>query len=169
MNDEHLELLRRIAKDVADIKAAMAASIGASAAALGVQAAGSSSGGAAGGVAPARELDSQYGDPEIKRDPKRWTGESFAGCHYSETTPDYLDCVAEFKDWQADQDDKAGAKDAKGRPKSGWGRKDARLARGWAARMRAPGWKPKAKLGVAPPPATDEDYGDGFGEDQIPF
>ena len=175
MNDEHLELLRRIAKDVADIKAALGASAGAAASALGVQTGGTSGGnGAGGGVASDRELDGERGDPQIRKDPPRWPGESFAGCHYSETTPEYLDEIAGFNDWRADQDDKAGAKDARGRPKSYWARNDARLARGWAARLRK-GWKPKAAADAA---ARDEDYDDGGfgdgaptgnGEDEIAF
>ncbi len=167
MTDEHLELLRRIAKDVADIKAAMGAGLVASASALGVQV-GGASGGAAGGVASAADLDGQYGDPEIRRDPGRWSGDSFVGCRYSQTSPEYLDCVADFKDWQAGKDEESGAKDNKGRPKANWARKDARLARGWAARLRS-GWKPKTGNG-APKPLTDEDYGDdGFNNDEVPF
>jgi len=159
--------LAQIAKDIAAIRAALAAGAVAFATALGAQVPTGSSGTAGGGTATASELDDKYGDPVIKRDPKRWTGDSFAGLHYSETSPEYLDCVAEFKDWQADQDDQAGAKDGRGKPKSWWGRKDARLARGWAARLRA-GWKPKTNGAGAAPPATNEDYGDGA-DDDIPF
>ncbi|HET9797293.1 MAG TPA: hypothetical protein VFP90_04870 [Gemmatimonadaceae bacterium] len=161
MNDEHLDLLRRIAKDVADIKAALAASVAASAAALGVQASSGASGG--GGVATAAEMDSEYGDPLVKKDPGRWTGESFVGCHFSQTTPEYLDCMADLKDWMADKDDKTGAKDGRGRPRSHWSRKDARLCRGWAARLRA-GWKPKTNGATAP----QEEFDDADG-DEVPF
>lgn len=166
MNDEALELLKRIAKDVADIKAAMAAGVGASAAALGVSLAGASGG--AGGAATASELDGQWGDPQIRRDPPRWTGESFAGCKFSETTPEYLDSYADFQDWRAGKDDASGAKDAKGRPKSGWAIKDARLARGWAARLRA-GWKPARQTNGSTTGGrsiSDEDYDSG---DEVPF
>jgi hypothetical protein len=165
MSDEHLELLKRIAKDVADIKAAMGASVLATASALGVQAA-ASNGSAAGGVASDAEMNGQYGDPEIRKDPSRWSGEPFAGKRFSETTPDYLDCVASFKDWQAEKDEKADAKDAKGRPRATWSRRDARLARGWAARLRA-GWK-RAASGGGSAPATNEDYDAGDDSD-IPF
>lgn len=163
MNDESLELLRRIAKDVADIKAAMAASVGASAVALGMKGPSSSSGGA-GAVANDAELDGQYGDPQIRNDPRRWAGESFVGCKFSETTPEYLDCYAEFKEWQAGKDEASGAKDTKGRSKANWAWKDARLARGWAARLRA-GWKTR---GANAPANSAEDYDTG-GDDEIPF
>lgn len=172
MNDDHLELLRRIAKDVAEIKAALSASAVSVASAFGVQT-GGGSGGAAGGAATAAELDAQYGDPEIRRDPGRWSGESFVGCRFSQTSPDYLDCLADFKEWQAGKDEASGAKDNKGRPKAGWSRKDARLARGWAARLRS-GWKPKSGPSNGVPgggkPVTDEDYdAGGFGDDEVPF
>ncbi len=159
MSDETLELLRRIAKDVADIKAAMAASVGASAAALGVKV--GASGGGAGAVANDAELDGQYGDPLIKRDPSRWHGESFVGCTYSQATPDYLDAMASFKDWTAGKNDENEAK----KKYAAYDRRDAARARGWAARMRA-GWKPKSN-GFGGKPATDEEYDDagGFGDE----
>lgn len=174
MNDESLDLLRRIAKDVADIKAAMAASVGASASALGVaSAAGGASG--SGGAATAAELDGEHGDPILRKDPPQWTGESFAGKRFSEAPVDYLDCrshtwgccVAGFNDWRAGKDDASGAKDNKGRPKSFWAKKDARIARGWSARLRS-GWKPAGAGGQA---VKDEDYDDaGFGGDsEVPF
>jgi hypothetical protein len=166
VNDEAIELLKRIAKDIADIKAAMAAGVGASAAALGVSLAGASGG--AGGVATAAEMDGQYGDIEIRKDPPRWHGESFAGCKFSETTPEYLDCYADFQDWRAQKDDASGAKDSKGRPKSGWAIKDARLARGWAARLRA-GWKPAKQTNGSPTGGgsfSDDDYD---ASDDVPF
>lgn len=92
----------------------------------------SSSGG--GEVAPDRDLDSEWGDPEIKKDPKRWNGEPLAPIRMSEAPSDYLDVVAEFFEWQAGEDDKKEKKDAKGRPKSYYARKDAARARGWALR-----------------------------------
>ncbi len=95
------------------------------------------------GAASEAELDGKFGDPEIKRDPKRWLGASMVGKRYSETTPDYLQCVADFKAWQAQKDDEAKAVDDKGRPKSHWAHKDRALALGWAARLRS-GWKPAA-------------------------
>ncbi len=167
-NAEMVSLLRTIAKHLADIKASMTR-----APSSGVDSGSSRSSGArSGAVASDRELDSQYGDPLIKSDPKRWSGQSYAGCKFSETEPDYLDCVAEFKEWQAGKDDEAGAKDAKGRPKSTWSRKDAERARGWSARLRA-GWKP---AGAPAGGAVDDPYGHdesggygGGGDADIPF
>lgn len=170
MSDEQTKLLRQIAADVAAIKAAMVASVGGQASALGVATGGGSSAGGSGEVASASELDGQYGDPDIRRDPPRWDGESYAGRKFSEATPEYLDCFADFKEWQAKKDDENGAVDGKGRPKSHWAKKDARLARGWAARLRS-GWKPAAAAG-APEPVTDADYGDPFDggyDDGVPF
>lgn len=91
-------------------------------------------------TASAVDLDGKYGDPDIKRDPKRWTGAPVAPCRMSECPSEYLDVLASFYDWQADQDDKTGAKTSSGKPKSTYGRLDAARARGWAARKRA-GWQ----------------------------
>lgn len=133
-------------------------------------AAGSSSGasGSAGAdVATDAEMDGPYGDPAIKSDPKRWEGPSFAGCNYSECPPDYLDVVAGFKDWQAGKDDAAKAVDNKNRPKSQWARKDAKLARGWAARKRA-GWQAPTRA-AQPAGEPSGDYGGASAVDDIPF
>lgn len=162
------DALAQIAKDVAAIKAALLAGAVAFATALGGSVPAAGDGGTKRGqVASDSLLDSEYGDPEIKKDPPRWEGESFAGRRYSETTPEFLDQMAGFNDWRADQDDLTGAKDKRGRPKSGWARKDAALARGWAARLRK-GWKPKTAAAPGATAASDEDYGDG-GDDDIPF
>lgn len=107
---------------------------------------GSSSGG--GSVASDYDLDSDWGNPVIQKDPKRWTdggGESFAGCRMSECPADYLDAVANLYDWMADKDDEAGRngktyfnkkqnKDV--RVDGSFKRKDAARARGWAKRAR---------------------------------
>lgn len=106
---------------------------------------------AAGGapaVATDAELDSQYGDPEIRKDPPRWDGESFKGCKMSEATPEYLDSLAGFLDWRAgkkreeaaeltDEDDETKAERAKAVKYAGYDEKDAARARGWARRKRA--------------------------------
>jgi len=90
-------------------------------------------------VAPARELDSQYGNPVIKKDPKGWRGPSFQGKRLSQATPEYLDVLAELKDWIAEQEDKKGTPE--GDKYAAFSRKDAARARGWAKRLRD-GWKP---------------------------
>lgn len=91
------------------------------------------SGGAASGggaVAPDSDLDSQWGDPAIRFDSKKWAGESMVGRKFSETTAEYLDILADTKEWQANN------------PKPGkerfadYDRRDAARARGWAARLR---------------------------------
>lgn len=121
-----------------------------------------------GTVASDADLDSQYGDPVVKSCPKRWTGENFAGRRYSETSPEFLECVAEFKDWQAGKDDEADAKDANGRPKSYWPKMDAARARGHAKRLRERG--PAAAQRAAPKASEWEQSTDyTTTDDQIPF
>lgn len=108
---------------------------------------GQQSAAAAPGIAPDSDLDSQWGDEEVKKNPKRWQGESFAGRRMSECPPEFLDCLAEHFDYKAarEADDAASLTDAdeaaKKKKYSGYSRKSAARARGWAARLRA-GWKP---------------------------
>lgn len=144
---------------------------------------GGSSGGAA--VASDYDLDSDYGNPVIKKDPRDWPGPSFAGCRMSECSPDYLDRIASLYDWMANKDDEKGAKgetytNKKGETKpvdGGLRRKDASRARGWAARARngqaAPAPAPAQRSTLAntgPAPAPQDDFGPGnFGDDDLPF
>jgi hypothetical protein len=106
-------------------------------------------------IAPDRDLDSQYGDEEIKgKDPRDWSGESMKGRRMSECPPEYLDMIAERYDYFAQKNDAEGKKDDRGRPKSNYDRRSAARARGWAARLRA-GWKPPA-----PTPLDESDVDD---------
>lgn len=94
-----------------------------------------------GNVASDRLLDGQYGNPEIKaKDPRDWTGDSMTGRRFSECPPDYLDMVASRLDYFADQAEATG-ETYNGKPVAPYKRKDAALARGWAARLRG-GWTP---------------------------
>ena len=111
------------------------------------------------------ECLAQYGDPEIRKDPPRWSGESFAGRRFSQTSPEYLECLAGFKAWVAAKDDAEGAIDSQGRPKSHWAKKDAALALGWARRLRETGPRRGGPESFGAP----EDLPGGIGEDDIPF
>jgi hypothetical protein len=88
-----------------------------------------------GKVATEYEMSGQYGDPTIKKDPKRWAGRSYVGCRYSQTEPEYLDMLAGFLDWSADNPRQGKEKYA------AYDRKDASRARGWASKLRG-GWRP---------------------------
>jgi len=86
-------------------------------------------------VASDADLDSQWGDQEIKaKDPRDWTGEPMSGRRFSECPAEYLDMVADRKDYfvsinaQGTEEEKKKAK---------YDRLDAMRARGWAARIRA--------------------------------
>jgi hypothetical protein len=125
---------------------------------------------AAAQVATDSDLDGQYGNPEIRRDPKDWKGESFVGRCFSDCPAEYLDLVANLNDWRAKKDDEAGAAgevNSKNKPKDGhFARLDAARARGWAARARS---APRPK---APPRPAAEDpfgYGGSSNEDPLPF
>lgn len=84
-------------------------------------------------VAGDADLDGQYGDPEVKKNPPRWTGTPEAPRRMSECSPEFLAELASFHDWRVGvaEDDK----------KRGYAAKDAARARGWRARILA-GWKP---------------------------
>lgn len=97
-------------------------------------------------IATDAELDSASGDEEVKKNPKRWKGEDFAGKRMSETSPEYLDEVASFNVWAAGMSEaKAKDKEREGdnvgaqkeRTNAQYRRASARRARGWAARLRA--------------------------------
>ena len=130
--------------------------------------------GADGDVASDRDLDGKYGNPQIKFDPKEkyWSGESYKGYRFSETTPEYLDAVAKYLEACAHMADRDGTED--GRKKASFKRMDAARARGWARRLRS-GWQPADSGGLARDasgnlfdPETGEVGGYDNGDD-IPF
>lgn len=136
-------------------------------------------GGAAGGrVASARELAGKYGDPSVRKDPRNWVGPSFVGARFSQCPSEYLELIAEFKDWCADKDQtkpeseqrKVGTKN---KPAWEYDRLDAALARGWAERNRGkkllpPAPAPASDFGGDPGDAPVGDFASG-GDDDIPF
>jgi hypothetical protein len=117
---------------------------------------------ATGNAASDKELDGKFGDPKIKKDPSRWEGASYVGRRYSQTEPAYLDSLAGYLDWRANKNQEEG--DPARAKFIAFDRRDARLARGWAARLRARGTSPQAATPKAQPAETN------FGsEDDIPF
>lgn len=106
--------------------------------------------------APASELDSRFGNPTVRKDPKRWAGPSYIGARYSECPTDYLIETAESYEYFAAKD--AQKPDARKHEKSGkfWWElnlKDAARARGWAARNRGKSLPPP----VQRPAAVDDE------------
>lgn len=99
-------------------------------------------------VAPDSDLDGQYGDPEVRFNPRDWAGDSQKGKPFSECPAAFLEMLAETLDYFAEKKSQ-GTEDEK--KKAGYDRRDAARARGWALRMRsgkhtppagesAPGW-----------------------------
>jgi hypothetical protein len=106
-------------------------------------------------VAPLSDIQGQYGDIEIKKDPKRWTGQPLAPIRASQCPPDYLDIVAAFLEW------KAGKNDAAGKEKyAEYDRRDAARCRRWAIEMREGRVKqaPVRERDDSPPPAANDEY-----------
>ncbi len=92
-------------------------------------------------VATDADLDSQYGDPVVKFDPRDWTGDNYRGQKFSVCPPDFLDALAKAFDYFVSKNDAHG--DAESAKKAHYDRLNAARARGWAARKRA-GWTPPA-------------------------
>jgi hypothetical protein len=103
--------------------------------------------GEAGAVASDRELDGEYGDPQLKIVPKKLA--SLKGSRMSSCTAADLEEIAGFFDWKADKELEAAdlatgsAEQATKRKYARFSRGDAAKARGWLARVKA-GWKPVA-------------------------
>lgn len=84
------------------------------------------------------QLDSEKGDPSIPFDPRGWRGDSFKGRRFSEAPPEFLDMLASFFTFSANN-----PKEGK-EQYAGSDRFKASLALGWAYRKRIGG-------AVAPP------------------
>jgi len=97
-------------------------------------------------IAPDSDLDSKYGDPKVRFDPRDWAGESMKGRTFSQCPADYLEMMASALEYFADK------KAASDPQKAGYDRKDAARARGWA--RREPAAKPS-------PGGGSYDFGDG--------
>ena len=56
----------------------------------------------AGRIATAAEIDDpEWGDKEIRKDPKRWKGGSYTGKRWSEVPPEFLDVLQSAMDYKA--------------------------------------------------------------------
>lgn len=119
--------------------------------------------------AGARELDSEWGNPEIKFAPKNWSGEPVVGRFMSDLQPTTLRALATDYARLARYYDEQGSKDNKGRPKSFYARKDAGRALGWALRLESQGHRgpsrPQARPQARPEPPAEEYPSD----DDVPF
>lgn len=96
------------------------------------------------------DLDGQYGDPAVFKDPPRWSGPSFAGAKFSDCPPDYLRTLADFLMWRARKCDEEGKTTKSGQPQSAFLARDAARALGWARRgeSKSTPRRPAAPSGV---------------------
>lgn len=127
-------------------------------------------GGGGSDVADDRDLDSQYGDEQIKFSPRDYSGPSVKGLRMSECPPEALDLLATAYEFFAQKNDDNGEKTTQGKPKSTFDRRSARRARGWAKRLRG-GWKPKTTSSASGGAESADDFGDGsdFDSGDVPF
>jgi hypothetical protein len=92
------------------------------------------------------DLDGQYGNPVVHKDPPKWTGQTYAGAPFSDCPPDYLRILADLLVWRAGKADEEGRTTKGGKPQSEFLRKDAARALGWMQRNeRKAAPRPKAK------------------------
>ena len=133
-----------------------------------------------GAVASDRDLDGQYGNPDIRADPKDWTGPSFKKRPMKECPAEFLDLYAEMKDYFGRKADENGDTTDKGVPKSKYEFLDAARARGWAARIRSGRHTPPPTAAAPSAGWAGDSAGGGWGaapdttspapdEDDIPF
>lgn len=115
-----------------------------------------------GSVASDADLDGQYGNPVVRIDPKRgWEGESMRGRTFSDCPPEYLEALANFLDWAA-QNPQPGKEQYASR-----NAKDAARARGWARRNSQRVETPRADDN---PFTSSSGAGSSVdGDDDIPF
>jgi hypothetical protein len=106
-------------------------------------------------VASDRDLDGDYGDPEMTFTPRDWTGEPCKGKHLSECESELLDIIADTFEEFANKDEFEGRVTGTGKPTAPYKRRDAARARGWAARIRAGTHTPKKQ--EVPAFAGDDD------------
>jgi len=87
-------------------------------------------------IASDRDLDGQYGNPEVKFIPRDWTGPSMRGNKFSECPAEFLDLIAETFDYFAAQAEMNDERTEGGKSVADYKRRDAARARGWAKRIR---------------------------------
>lgn len=92
-------------------------------------------------VATDADLDGKYGDPEVRFNPRDWTGESYKNARMSECPAEFLDMLAATFDYFAQKAEETNEQH-NGKPTAPYKRKDAARARGWAKRIREGKHKP---------------------------
>jgi hypothetical protein len=106
-------------------------------------------------IAPDSDLDSQWGDEEIKFNPRDWSGQSCKGLKMSQCPAEFLEELAKVCDYFAVKNE--GVKTDSGKPKSDYDKRTAARARGWARRVR------DGKVPVAAAAGPDSEWPDaGF-------
>jgi hypothetical protein len=119
-------------------------------------------------IADDRDLDSQYGDPTVKFNPRDWHGDSCKGLAMSQCPPEFLDLIAQTFDYFAKKADESGETTTTGKLVAPYKRKDAARARGWALRLRN-GWKPDALPTQPVSSGFEQGESEWPAENDIPF
>lgn len=116
-------------------------------------------------VASDAELDSRFGDQEVKVIPRDFADKRYKGRKMSECPLALLDQLASMYDYFADSAEKKNEMTAKGKPVADYKRRDAALARGWAKRIRDGKHAPAPLVDLAPSVDADAvDWGTEGGD-----
>src|SRR3990167_336963 len=114
---------------------------------------------AAKAIASDRDLDGKYGNPEVKFNPRDWTGPSFKQRTMSECPPEFLELLAQSLEYFADQAEQKNERTNSGKPVADYKRADAARARGWALRNKGRRFDPAPE----PPEFAGAAVGSGDG------
>ncbi len=95
---------------------------------------------AGGAIATDQDLDSRWGDEEVRFTPRDWAGAPMKGKKMSQCPPEFLDLLADAFDYFARQAEEKHEMTESGKPVAAFKKKSAARARGWALRLRT-GWK----------------------------
>lgn len=87
-------------------------------------------------VASEAELLGKYGDPEVRFDPRDWTGPSFKKRKMSDCPAEFLELYADAKEYFGRKAEEENKLTSSGKPAARYEFADAARARGWAKRIR---------------------------------
>jgi hypothetical protein len=112
-----------------------------------------------GKVATTDELSDRFGDPKVRKDPKRWAGESYVGATYSRCPSEYLVELAGYMEWIADKEAQKPEpkRHRNGTPFYEYDLKNAALARGWALRNEGKAFSPPVQETAMDAPFGSDD------------
>lgn len=120
-------------------------------------------------VGSPEDLATEWGDPVIRYVPRGWSGNDYKGVRMSQTSPVFLRWLADELARGIERKRAAGDHE-----KAGWDRKTQLRAEGWIDKLAGTAGNAPNPFALTAPtsagmPPIDDDAGDGFSDDDIPF